>query len=162
MAKKESMNVTMRVRIGENELEITGPSDFVEKKIAEFLEKQKSVSATSTQSSPPQFPALPGIKVGKGMSVAQFFRKVSSKSDVDRALAAGYFLEKFENVENFTASEIRETIRKAKIPPPKNPSDSISKNIKKGFMMTAGDKEGKMAFVLTTDGEEAIASFLNA
>ena len=30
-------SVTMRVRVGEKEIEITGPSDYVEKKIAEFL-----------------------------------------------------------------------------------------------------------------------------
>ncbi len=96
---KEKPNVTMRVRIGESEIEVTGPSDFVEKKIAEFLEKQKQA---------PVFPSAGSTKgvisstteaaqtLSKGMSVAQFFKKISPKTDLDRVLAAGYFLEKFQ------------------------------------------------------------------
>jgi len=160
---KEKPNVTMRVRIGESEIEVTGPSDFVEKKTAEFLEKQKQA---------PVFPSKGPAKVGmqttteatqtlaKGISVAQFFRKTSPKTDVDRVLSAGYFLEKVRNQDNFTASEISDTVRGAKIPPPRNTNDAINKNIKKGYMMSSGDKEGKMAFVLTSDGEDTIAELL--
>jgi hypothetical protein len=165
MRKEKTGNVTMRVRVGESEIEVTGPSDFVEKKIAEFLEKQKEA------------PVLPSAgyakgtvrttteaaqKIGKEMSVAQFFKKISSKTDIDRVLAAGYFLEKFKNQDSFTASEISETVRGAKIPPPSNTNDSINKNIKKGYMMPSGDKEGKRAFVLTSDGEDTIAELLKA
>ena len=32
MSEEKTANVTMRVRIGESEIEVTGPSDFVEKK----------------------------------------------------------------------------------------------------------------------------------
>jgi hypothetical protein len=138
---------------------VTGPSDFVEKKVAEFLDKQKLIRTEITHeevSHPRAYDAT-----GKRMSVAQFFKKVSCKSDVERVLAAGYFLEKFKNAENFTALEVREAIKEAKIPPPKNTNDSVNKNIKKGFMMTGGDKEGKMAFVLTTDGEEVVGTLIN-
>ena len=41
---KKSKNVTMRIRVGESELEVTGPSSFVEKKIAEFQDFCKEVS----------------------------------------------------------------------------------------------------------------------
>jgi len=41
MAKKKNDNVTMRVRIGETELEVSGPSNFVEKKITEFIKLNK-------------------------------------------------------------------------------------------------------------------------
>ena len=154
----------MRVRIGEIEIEVTGPTDFVEKKIADFLEKQKQApvfsSAGSTKGTIP--PPIEGVQtLAKGMSVAQFFKKVSPRTDLDRALAAGYFLEKFKSQDSFTASEVKDTIRGAKISPPPNPSDSINKNIKKGYIMPSGDKEGKMAFVLTSDGEETIAQLLN-
>ena len=140
---------------------MSGPSDFVEQKIAEFLDKQKTIPAETTQKEVLHPQSLAATKSGKGMSAAQFFKKVSSKSDVDRVLAAGYFLEKYKNAENFTALEIRQTIKEAKIQPPENVNHSINQNIRKGFMMTAGDKEKKMAFVLTSDGEEAIGSFLN-
>lgn len=163
MAKKKIADVTIRVRIGDSEIEVTGPSDFVEKKIAEFLEKQSSgfKIAGSGKISIPKTNETQQIFDLK-MSVAQFFKKTSAKSDIDRVLAAGYFLEKFKNQDNFTASEISGTIRDAKIRPPSNTHDVINKNIKKGYMMPSGDKEGKMAFVLTSDGEESISQLLSA
>lgn len=162
MSEKKPTNVTKRVRMGESEIEVTGPSDYVDKSVAEFLDRQKQISAPSGVGSP-KSTTLPTTHMSastKVMSVAQFFRKVSPKSDVDRVLAAGYFLEKFNNQDNFTASEVSETIRSAKIPPPNNTNDSINQNIKKGHMMPSGDKEGKKAFVLTSDGEEAITELL--
>jgi hypothetical protein len=165
MPKEKIGNVTMRVRIGESEIEVTGPSNFVEKKIAEFLEKQRQPSVFPSAGStegiiPPTTEAVHTFP--KGLSAAQFFKKVSAKTDLDRVLAAGYFLEKFKNQDSFTSSEVKDIIRGAKTPPPRNTSDSISKNIKKGYIMPSGDKEGKMAFVLTSDGEETIAQLLKA
>lgn len=162
MSEEKPTNVTMRVRVGESEIEVTGPSGYVEKKVAEFLEKQKQISAPSGVVSlkSTMLPSTHMPASTKVMSVAQFFKKVSPKSDVERVLAAGYFLEKFKNQDNFTASEVSETIRDAKIPPPKNANDSINQNIKKGHIMPSGDKEGKKAFVLTSDGEEAITELL--
>jgi len=164
MSKEKTENVTMRVRIGESEIEVTGPSNFVEKKIAEFVEKQKPVPVVSSASPKRGIissAAEAAHTLSKGMSTAQFFRKISPKTDVSRVLAAGYFLEKFKDQDSFTASEISETVRGAKIPPPRNTNDAINKNIKKGYIMPSGDKEGKMAFVLTSDGEETIAELLN-
>ncbi|MEI9475541.1 MAG: hypothetical protein WCO26_03065 [Deltaproteobacteria bacterium] len=165
MPKEKILNVTMRVRIGESEIEVTGPSAFVEKKIAEFVERQKpgSISSSPIRKKDMTSSGTEAAQTfGKGMSVAQFFKKLSLKTDLDRVLAAGYFLEKFKNQDSFTASEVKDTIRGAKISPPINPSESISRNIKKGYIMPSGDKEGKMAFVLTSDGEETITELLNA
>jgi len=164
MAKKEQANVTMRVRIGDSELEVTGPIDFVEKKIAEFREHQKTTPLAGSTITPPLLPTQTSHKSTKGMSAAQFFKKISPKSDADRVLAAGYFLEKYKNEESFTAAELSHIIQKeAKTPPPKNSNDVVNGNIRKGYMMAAGDdKDGKKAFVLTTDGEEAIETSLNA
>ncbi|MBI5888304.1 MAG: hypothetical protein HZB82_06290 [Deltaproteobacteria bacterium] len=164
MSKEKTMNVTMRVRIGESEIEVTGLSNYVEKKVAEFLEKQNQVFVPSGvgSSKSTTLPATHMPASSKVMSIAQFFKKISPKSDVDRVLVAGYFLEKSKSQDNFTASEVSETIRSAKIPPPKNPNHSINQNIRKGHMMPSGDKEGKMAFVLTSDGEEVITELLKA
>ena len=163
MTVKKKETVTMRIRIGESELEVAGPSDFVEKKITEFIQvnKQKPLP-TSASVQPTARPVRDKTTIGgKRMSAAQFFKKVNPRTDIDRTLAAGYYLEIFQGMDNFTSAEMRDTIRKqAKTPPPKNPSDAINKNIKKGFIMSAGDKDGKMAFVLTSDGEEAVNEML--
>jgi predicted metal-dependent hydrolase len=151
----------MRVRVGDSEVEVTGPPAFVEKKVADFMEKQKEWAAlqpTPSQAVPEPGPS--GAAAGKALSQAQFFKKLALTTDIDRALAAAYYLEKQQGQANFTAAEIRETIRAAKITPPKNPSDAIAKNVRKGFIMFAGDKEGKRAFVLTTDGEQDVERLL--
>lgn len=164
MTRKNVTNVTMRIRIGQSELEITGPSDFVDKKIADFIEqnKQNPISAPiSGQTAARQGSGELSPFSGKTMSAAQFFKKIKPQTDLDRTLTAGYYLEVFKKMENFTSVEIKDVIRKeAKVQPPKNTSDAINKNITKGYMMSAGDKEGKMAFVLTSDGEEAIRTLL--
>lgn len=162
MAKNQKPNVTMRVRIGDSEVEVTGPSDFVEQKIEQFLQtKSKLTSGPVSQPVPSgQKHAAQPPTTKKRMAVAQFFKKAGPKTDVARALTAGYYLEKFENAESFTSTEIAQTIRNAKISPPSNPSDAVNKNIRKGLIMTAGDKDGKMAFVLTSDGEDAIDEML--
>jgi len=158
VGEKPKGHVTMRVRIGDRELEVTGPMDYVESKIAEFASKQKdSASSPPQQGSVPLQPNSAPTGQGKPVSVAQFFKTLNLGSDVDRALAAGFYLEKHSGAQSFTAAEMKDTVQKAKIPPPRNPSDAIAKNIRKGLMMTAGDKEGKLAYVLTTDGEEALS-----
>lgn len=96
------------------------------------------------------------------MSPAQLLNKLKPKTDVDRVLAAGFYLEKHSRQENFTANEIAILLRNAKRPPPKNPNDAVNQNIRKGLMMPAGDREGIMAFVLTSDGETEINERLTA
>jgi hypothetical protein len=41
MAKEIKSVVTMRVRIGDSELEVSGRKDFVEEKIEQFLKKSR-------------------------------------------------------------------------------------------------------------------------
>lgn len=164
MAEHDKEVVSMRVRVGDAELEVSGRQEFVEKKINDFLREQRELQAHQASGLAKTLGAhetLPSGVQTKGMSIGQFFRKSPPKNDVDRVLMAGYFLEKFEGMDSFTTAEIADTIRKSKNNPPGNPSDTIAKNIKKGLMMSAGDKDGKRAFVLTTDGEEAVTVTLN-
>jgi len=158
MPKQKAFSITMRVRVGDKEIEITGPNEYVEKKIAEFL----------GQSSGGRTPPVGGQTVNaqpqhaKAKSPAQFFKAANPKTDIDRALVAAYFLEKYRNAQNVTAAEIRDLIKEAKWPPPINTSDAMNKNIRKGLLMTAGDRDNKIAFVVTSDGEVAVEEMVNA
>ena len=162
MAKKENDNVTMRVRIGESELEVTGPKDFVEKKISEFVELSKAtpLARQSVTKGLPHSDLEADAPTGKPLSPAQLFRKYNVRTDVDRTLLAGYYLEVHKKYESFTAAEAKEIIKVAKINPPKNTNDAINSNVKKGLMMSAGDKDGKRAFILTSDGEDAVKEMI--
>lgn len=159
MPKDTSKTVTIRVRIADSEIEVTGPPDFVERKVREFLDQ-----APSPGRAPPSGQASRPRQLGislKGSSPAQFLRKLNPKSDVDAVLGAGFFLERARNQDNFTAREVRTLLAEAKRRPPKNPNDAINSNIKKGLIMSAGNRENKIAFVLTSDGEEQIEEALS-
>src|SRR5207244_3002882 len=124
MKKREISSVTMRVRVGDAELEVSGPPDFVEAKINEFLQKSGAPRSTAAQSS-----ETSGVQaIARPKSPAQFFKACGPKTDNARTLAAAYFLEKFRNAESSTASEIRELIREARVQPPRNPNDSVNQN----------------------------------
>lgn len=155
MAKRDSGSVTIRVRVGDSEIEVTGPKVYVEKKIDEFLKSTpRGLAQPSTPSS--VHSVTQAGPTGKKVSPAQFFKKCNPKTDIDRVLVAGFYLEQSRNTQNFTASEVRDLIKEAKWPPPANVNDAINKNITKGFVMSAGDRDNKRAFVLTSDGEDVV------
>jgi hypothetical protein len=54
--ENEKGSVTMRVRVGDSEMEITGPADFVERKIAEFLKNPPTPATTQLKESTPTPP----------------------------------------------------------------------------------------------------------
>ena len=157
MPEEKAKSVTMRVRIGDKEIEVTGPSDFVEKKIAEFLKNSPSLSPALSTPGPTSTPTQ---QVRKGTAPGQFFKEAKPLTDNDRVIVAAYFLEKLRNAQSATAAEIRDVIAEAKRNPPRNTSDAINQNIRKGFLMTAGQKDNKMAFVLTSDGEAEVEEML--
>jgi len=158
MTKDPGQNVTMRVRIGDSELEVTGPVDFVERKIAEFVKTAPHQSPTSAAKSPAQPPPAPHS--GKPMSPNQFFKKAAVKSDVGRVLLAAYYLEKLRNSESVTATDVKNLIKEGKVPPPKNVNEAINQNIRKGLVMSAGNKDNRMAYVVTSDGEDEVTDML--
>jgi predicted metal-dependent hydrolase len=118
MAKESKSAVTMRVRVGDSELEVSGPKEFVEEKIDEFLKKSRQAIVSAHQRT--TFPPPSAETTVRKMSLAQFFKKTSPRTDNDRVLLAAYFREKMQNAENSTAGEIRDILREAKRPPPKN------------------------------------------
>jgi hypothetical protein len=155
-AGAKTSSVTMRVRVGDAEIEVTGPGDFVKTQIKEFLGRTpvpllQSAEKASAGSSQQKL---------RGKSPAQFFKMTNPRSDVDRTLVGAYFLEKYRDAQNATASEIRDVIKEAKVPPPTNVNDSVNNNIRKGLIMTAGDRESKKVFVLTSDGEAEVEQML--
>lgn len=158
MRKVSAHDVSMRVKVGDRELEVSGPQDFVEKKIEEFLKGAGATVPTGGGCLNWDKPD-PQVSV-KGMSAAQFFRKAKVQSDVDRVLVAGFFLEKERKVDSFSGREVSDLIREAKSPPPVNVNDAINKNIMKGYIMPSGEKDNHKAFVLTTDGEQVVEDLM--
>src|SRR5579863_444329 len=99
-------DVTVRLTIGNFTAEVTGPADYVDKKLDDLVERflgsWKPSAVTETKTA---VPAPPG---GKQVSPAEFLKKRNVKNQTDRALMLGYYLEKFQSQSSFTSTELGE------------------------------------------------------
>ena len=93
----------------------------------------------------------------KELSIKEFILQKKPASDLRKALTIAYYLEKFRQITSFTITELEEGFKEAKEPIPKNLSDVIYKNAKRGlFMETKERKDSKKAWTLTSTGEALV------
>jgi polyhydroxyalkanoate synthesis regulator phasin len=92
---------------------------------------------------------------GKGISVKEFIISSKPSGDVQKTLAIGYYLEKYEKMASFNVDDISRHFQLAKESTPQNINDKINMNIKKGHLMEANSKkDNKKAWVVTNTGEQ--------
>lgn len=102
------------------------------------------------------FLAKPGA-VKKQVSIKEFIISKKPKDDVQRALAIGYYLEKYEELFSFNVRDLEKGFRDAKEKIPKNINLCVIANIRKGHMMEAKEKKDNLkAWVLTNSGEKYV------
>lgn len=120
--------------------------------VLEAMKKQledheKRISSLEAQ------PGAKGESSIKKLSIREFLISKKPKTDVDKTLVVGYYLENYQDYPSFNTADIETGFRSAKEPVPTNINDTINKNIRKGFIMNAEDKkDGKQAWVLTNLG----------
>jgi hypothetical protein len=154
-------DVSVKLAIGNLSIEVSGESAYVDKKFDELVSRFFNTfwkPSGSEQSAPT--PATAETD-GKKKSAAEFLRGSSAKSQIDRALVLGYYLEKFETASNFTSTELAhlgQTVRQ----PFTNASDTVAKLGARGLMMSAGDKDGQRAYALTASGETFVETLLES
>lgn len=151
-------DVTVKLTVGGFSTEVTGPVEYVDKKVEElisrFLTSWKPASAESVAS------AVPVSASGKKTSAAEFIRRASPKSQSDVALLLGYYLEKVSGTSNFTSAELATFSKGEAKRPFSNVSDVVAKLTSRGLMMSAGDKEGHRSYSLTASGEEYVEAIM--
>lgn len=151
-------DVTVKLTVGSFSTEVTGPTDYVDKKVEElvgrFLTSWKPITADSTAS------AVPVAAGGKRTSAGEFIKQANAKSQSDVALLLGYYLEKVNGVRNFTSTELSTFAKDEAKRPFTNVSDVIAKLTARGLMMSAGDKEGHRSYSLTASGEEYVDAMM--
>jgi len=100
---------------------------------------------------------LPAVTKPRKLSAKEFLLTKLPKSEVQKVLALGYFLEHEEGVEPFNVTDLEATFRSAKEKLPKNLNDAVNKNIARGFIMEAKEKkDAKKAWHLTSTGERFV------
>lgn len=155
-------DVTVKLTIGAFSVEATGPQDYVDQKVNDFVQRFVPSHPRTVSPEPVSTiaPAALTDAAGKKVSPAEFLRKVSHTNQLDRALALGFYLEKVENTAAFTTKDLIELSRQVKYPFG-NISESVSRLVGRGLLMSAGDKDGVRAYSLTATGESMIESMSN-
>jgi len=93
----------------------------------------------------------------KKISIKEFILQKNPKGDVQRALAIGYYLEKYEGFSSFNAKDLENGFRDTKEKIPQNVPDKIQMNVRNGHMMKVEEKkDGYKAYVLTNSGEKFV------
>lgn len=122
----------------------------IKKKLKEYEErisKLESVSQTKPET------------VKKKISIKEFILSKKPNNDVQKTLAVGYCLEKYENISPFNVKDLERGFIAAREKVPKNIGDKVQKNIKKDHMMEFKEKKDNLrAWILTNSGEKYFES----
>jgi hypothetical protein len=92
----------------------------------------------------------------KKLSIREFMIQKGVSTDTDKVLVLGSYLERFSSMRSFNTTDLENAFREAKEPVPKNINETVNKNIRKGHIMEAGEKDGKKAWNLTNSGESFV------
>lgn len=148
------MENSIRLKIGENELEISGSEKFIEKQLNAFVSRlgiSSSATAPAIKLVDSKSDHVPTTrKSGKHPSPAEYVREKRPKGGTEQLIVLGKYLEEFGGVQEFSMREIKEVSGQAKI---KNiHSNYFSYAVKQGLMRNSG--RGK--YSLTLSGEDAV------
>lgn len=95
----------------------------------------------------------------KPVAIREFMQSQGPRSDLQKTLVIAYFLEAFEGTVPFTVDDLRDAYSRARESGPRNLNDSVNKNIRKGLLMEARERKGKLkAWVVTSSGERAVTN----
>ena len=132
-----------------------------EKKLDAILDAIKGLDARITKIEAGTADAGAGAARGsaKKFSIREFILKHPPPTDVQRTLVVGYYLETHEGMASFTRADLERGYRDAKHGLPSNMSVNIKRCIEAGNMMEVKEKkDNKPAYVVTSTGEEFVAS----
>jgi len=95
--------------------------------------------------------------VRKKLSIREFILSKSPKDDIQKTLAIGYYLERYEGFSSFNANDLENGFRRAKEKIPRNINLNVIYNIQKGYMVEAEEKkDNRKAWYLTNSGETLV------
>jgi hypothetical protein len=95
------------------------------------------------------------------LSVTEYVLRLKPSSDVERTVVFASFLEEYRHFASFNSDDIASLFMEARIKKPSNIADKIGKNASKGFLMPAGEIDGKKTWKLTMTGQGYIKELEN-
>lgn len=112
-----------------------------------MVQLETAMSKTEPQQSAPTL---------KKLSAKEFLLTKNIKTDLHKTLALAFYLERMGGMSSFNVNDLADAYRSAKEKRPGNLSDTIGKNMARGLLMGASEKDGKKAWTLTVTGEKFI------
>jgi hypothetical protein len=145
----------IRLKHGENEIELDGPDEFIKTQLAEFYLRIKDAGPRSPSSKikqeilePPSKPAG-----GKEPTPAEFYRQKGKEDGISQILILGKYLELYRGLSEFSREDVNSLGKEVK----------LSKNIHSQYFTNAV-KQGLLRFhargkySLTLSAESTLAS----
>jgi len=97
----------------------------------------------------------------KRLSLRELMRRTKSRTNVEKVLLVGYFLEQHEGLKCFNADDMKRAFQNAKEPVLSNTLAFINQNIKNGNIMQVKEKkDNRKAYTLTASGEDLVEKSL--
>ncbi|MHA1875044.1 MAG: hypothetical protein ACTSUC_01205 [Promethearchaeota archaeon] len=156
-------NYKIKIKIGQNEIDLEGDKEWVEEKIAEF--KQLILSSQVTESADVLTTQEDGSSTQKSepmpKTLAQFYReKGEPRKHVDKVIIFAYWLTKVMKRDSYNINDIMRCYDEARIKKPANISDIMNK-VNPEYLLIAPDKENMKAWRISLPGEKYVESLGN-
>jgi hypothetical protein len=145
----------IRIRHGDNEIELDGSDQFITKQLEQFYDRIGAVAASQRVSIKQRLldePATPSEKRGKTPTPAEFYKSKGKQDGLSQLLIFARYLEEFEEMSEFTPTDVNKVAKQAKLSKDIHPQ-YFSNAVKQGLLRKHGRK-----YSLTLTAEEALAS----
>lgn len=143
----------IRLRHGENEIELEGSNEFIEKHLASFYDRIMVVPNTPATKLKKEILESPKIYSGKVPTPAEYYKSKGKTDGISQILIFGKYLEEYKNVSEFSKREINELVENAKLSKDVHPQ-YFTNAVKQGLLRAHGS--GK--YSLTLSAETALSS----
>jgi hypothetical protein len=145
------MTTKIRVKVGNVEVDYEGPESFLDKKLPEFISQLSKFSAHTLGDKDKLGGGAARRDVEEAGSLATFLQKHGGgKSQEHRFLATAQWLH-LRGSQDLKTADVSKALRDNHQSRLGNPSDSLNKNVRKGFC-----EKTPTGFFVTEEGNKAI------
>ena len=172
------MTNKVRIKMGPIEFEAEGDSDLIERERSQFFSLLPQAilavspvvstpslvvenSETETFSSETENTLLLEKNANVYTSIASFLNDKKFSTDVELVMGVGYYIECIEKNGIFTSKDVENKLIEARKAKPKNISQMLTQNIKKGYLRECADKKDNLkAYSVLDEGIKWCESYV--
>jgi hypothetical protein len=146
----------IRIRHGENEIELDGSDQFIAKQLEHFYERLGSVATSARSSIKQQLLDEPSTSKmgGKAPTPAEFYKAKGKghAKGINQLLIFARYIEEYEGKSTFTRSDVNRVAKQAKLSKDIH-AQYFTNGVKQGLLRKSGS-----GYSLTLTAEEVLAS----